>query len=86
MALTKDYLKELEKRAKESRVYRSFQLDGLEIADILGDRAHKALYIKLAKTNDPAVLRALARRVAEQKDVRNKGAYFMSLLKKDDRA
>lgn len=80
-------MKELRERGKQSRVYRSFQLDGLEIARILGDEKHKALYIRLAKTRDPAELRRLAGSVAENKNVKNKGAYFMSCLKgNNDRA
>ena len=74
-----DYLSELKKRSKESHVHRQFQLIGLEIADLLGDRAHKSLYIKLAKDKDPHWLLRLAKEVAEKGDVRRKGAYFMAL-------
>jgi len=76
------YLEELKKRAKESHVYRKYQLIGLEIAQILGDEAHKSLYIKLAKEMDGDRLLRLAKEVADRKNVTNKGAYFMSLLKK----
>lgn len=75
------YLKKLKQRAKESRVSRKFQLDGLEIANILGDEKHKSLYIKLAKELDPDKLRRLAKEVAEKKDIKNKGAYFMTIIK-----
>lgn len=75
------YLEELKKRAKESKVYRPFQLDGLEISQILGDEKHKALYIKLAKEGNPRELMRLAKEVAENSKVNNKGAYFMSCLK-----
>jgi hypothetical protein len=76
----KEYFDELDKRAKKSRVSRPYQLIGLEIADILGDRKHKALYIKLAKERDPEKLLQLAKSVAERKNVSNKGAYFMKLI------
>jgi hypothetical protein len=75
------YLAELKKRAKDSHVHREFQLIGLEIADILRDRAHKALYIKLAKQHPrPHDLLAIAKEVAEKKDVKRKGAYFMVVV------
>jgi len=77
---TGEYLKELAKRAKESHVYKKHQLVGLEIAEILGDEEHKSLYIKLAKNGDPDTLRRLAKTVAEGRNIKNKGAYFMSLL------
>ena len=72
-----DYKELLRKRAKESKVYSSHQMIGLMIAEVLEDREHKALYIKLAKNEDSDKLLRLAKSVAEKKDVRNKGAYFM---------
>ena len=74
------YIAELGRRAKESHIYRSYQLTGLEIADILHDRLHKALYIKLAKEGNPRRLLAVAKDVAERKDVKNQGAYFMRVI------
>ncbi|MCL4403740.1 hypothetical protein M1432_00055 [Patescibacteria group bacterium] len=80
MALTKGYLDEMKRRAKESRVYRKYQLTGLMLSEILGDRPHKALYIKLAKERDEQELLTLAESIASNKNVKNKGAYFMRLL------
>jgi hypothetical protein len=77
-----EYLKTLKERGKTSRVYKDYQLLGLEIAGLLGDEKHKALYIKLAKEEDPQKLRQLAGSIAENSNVKNKGAYFMSCLKK----
>jgi hypothetical protein len=74
------YLAELKRRAKESRVYRKYQLTGLEIAGILGDPHHKALYMKLAKEGNARRLLAVAKGVAERKDVKNPGAYFMRIV------
>ena len=74
------YIAELRRRAKESHVYRSYQLIGLEIAEALGDRSHKALYIKLAKERDPRRLLAIAKDVADRQEVKNKGAYFMRIV------
>lgn len=76
------YLKELRRRAKESHVYRKYQLLGLEISQILKDEKHKSLYIKLAKEKNGDRLLRLAKEVAERKDVKNRGAYFMTLIKK----
>jgi hypothetical protein len=75
-----DYIEELKKRKKESRVYKEYQLVGLLISEVLGDEAHKALYIKLAKEGNPDKLLKLAKSVAERKNVDNKGAYFMRLF------
>jgi hypothetical protein len=74
------YIAELKRRAKESHVYRNYQLTGLEIADILHDRSHKALYIKLAKEGNQHRLLAAAKDIAERKDVKNRGAYFMRVV------
>lgn len=74
------YIAELKRRAKESHVYRNYQLAGLEIADILEDRPHKALYIKLAKEGNTRRLLAIAKDVAERKEVKNRGAYFMKIV------
>ncbi len=79
-----EYIKNLAKRAKESRVYKKYQLLGLEIAEILEDRTHKSLYIKLAKENNPERLLELAKGVAEKKNIKNRGAYFMAVLKKSN--
>lgn len=81
--LTDRYLKELARRSKESRIYRKYQLTGLLIAEILHDEKHKALYIKLAKEGSGERLLALAKDVAERKNVKNKGAYFMRLATTD---
>ena len=87
MLTTRDrYMKELERRADESHVYKKYQLTGLQIADILSDRKHKALYIKLAKEKDPEQLLGIAKSIAENRNVKNKGAYFMVVLKGTEEA
>ncbi|MCL5017223.1 MAG: hypothetical protein M1155_00955 [Patescibacteria group bacterium] len=75
------YLKTLEKRSKESRVYKPFQSTGLMLAEILDDQKHKAIYMRLCKIYDNQELIRKARDVAERKSVENKGAYFMKMLK-----
>lgn len=74
------YFEELKKRSGKSKVYRSYQALGLEIAEVLGDRKHKALYMKLAKKHNPQSLLAMAKSVSERKGIANKGAYFMTVL------
>lgn len=74
------YIAELRRRAQGSRIHRKYQLTGLEIADILSDRPHKALYIKLAKEGNARRLLALAKDIAERKGVKNRGAYFMRMI------
>ncbi len=78
------YIKLLKKWGKESRVYKKHQLIGLRMTEILGDEKHKSLYIKLAKTGNSDKLLRLAKDVAERKNVKNKGAYFMWCLKNKD--
>ncbi len=81
MTNASNYLKELKKRAGASRVYKKYQLDGLEIADLLNDRTHKALYIRLAKERgDASELRHIAGTIAENSRIKNKGAYFMTVI------
>jgi hypothetical protein len=81
MAAERNYLKELKRRAKESRVYKKYQLIGLEIAKLLDDEKHKSLYIKLAKERGTELLLGLAKEIAERANIKNKGAYFMTCLK-----
>ena len=79
--ISKEYFKVLRKRSEESRVYKPYQSVGLTLTEILRDFKHKSLYMKLAKKYDNNSLLQLAKSIAERKDVRNKGAYFMSMLK-----
>ena len=81
MPIDPSYLDEIKKRKKDSKVYKEFQLTGLELAEILGDESHKSLYIKLAKTNPRQRLMAVAKDVADRKNVKNMGAYFMKVWK-----
>ncbi len=75
-----DYLETLKDRRKDSHIYREFQQIGLDIAGMLGDMRHKALYIKLAQQYDKSLLMGIARDVADRKEVNNRGAYFMKVL------
>jgi predicted RND superfamily exporter protein len=76
----KNYMDALKERSKTSKVYKKYQMTGLTLSEILEDNKHKALYIKLAKEQDEQKLMELAKKVAENKNVKNKGAYFMRLI------
>ncbi len=75
------YLKTLQKRASKSNISQEFQLIGLEVAAILHDIPHKALYIKYVKEYGPDRILSIAKDIAERKDVQNLGAYFMSVVR-----
>lgn len=74
------YLELIKERVKKGRVTKSHQMTGLALAEILEDEKHKSLYMKLAKEYDQSFLIGLARDVADRKNIKNKGAYFMRLL------
>jgi len=76
----KKYMDELQRRSRESRVYKQYQLIGLLIAEALGDEEHKSLYIKLAKEHDGDELLRIAKDVSERRNIENRGAYFMKIL------
>lgn len=76
----KSYRALLAQRAAKKRINHQFQLIGLEIAVILGDLAHKSLYMKYAKEYGSDRMLALAKDVAERRDVDHKAAYFMRVL------
>lgn len=78
--INQDYLSTIKERAKKTRVHEKFQFTGLAIAKLLNDEGHKSLYIKLAKKYDEQKLLALAGSVAENKNIRNKGAYFTKVF------
>lgn len=84
MAIDKDYLNILKERIKKSRVHKKFQFTGLVLAQLLNDEKHKSLYIKLAKKHNNDDLLRIAKEVAERKNIKNKGAYFMKVFYKRD--
>ena len=78
--MEEEYLEEIRRRGKKSKVYEEHQLVGLLLAEILEDEGHKSLYMKLAKVHEPDFLFKLAKSVAERKRVKKKGAYFMRIF------
>jgi len=79
-----EYMDELSDRGKTSRVYQPYQLTGLRLSELLEDPNHKSLYMRLAKKNDNHRLITLAENIAERKNIKNKGAYFMKVWYKKD--
>lgn len=79
--INKEYLETLKARSKESRVYKPHQMTGLMLADLLEDPDHKSLYMRLAKIYDNEILLRIAKDLADRKNVQNRGAYFMKVLK-----
>lgn len=75
-----EYLKSIKERSENKRIGYKHQLIGLEIADLLDDRPHKALYIKLVKEFGEQKIMGLAKNIAERKNIKNKGAYFMRVF------
>jgi len=74
------YMEMLRQRGTDRRVTQKHQLAGLEISEMLGDKEHKSLYIKLAKEKGVSQMLSLAKDVANRKNIKNKGAYFMKIV------
>ncbi len=66
--------------AKDKYISREFQKFGVYLADELNDYKHKALYIKLAKTTNRALLEKALSYVKDAR-VDRPGALFMWKLK-----
>lgn len=66
---------------EDKYVSREFQQYGYDLAAELGDMAHKALYIKLAKTSPREHLEAARRFVKDANNAKSKGRLFMWKLK-----
>lgn len=79
--INKDYLSTLKERVKKSRVYTHTQSTGLLLTEILNDKEHKSLYMRVSKMYDNVQLIRLAKDLSERKNVDNRGAYFMRMLK-----
>lgn len=77
-------IKLLERRA-DSRAYSKHQVLGLMIAELLGDFAHKSLYIKLAKEQNAEKLLGIAKEISGKKNIKNKGGYFMRVIHSHDK-
>ncbi|HSX49242.1 MAG TPA: hypothetical protein VLE44_03210 [Candidatus Saccharimonadales bacterium] len=66
---------------KDKYISAEFQKYGYDLALELGDLAHKALYIKLAKTTPRVLLENAKSFVKDADNARSKGRLFMWKLK-----
>ena len=80
------YLDRIRERAKESHIHSRHQMIGLMVADALEDSAHKALYIKMARDENGEKMLYMAKSIAENSKVENKGAYFMKVWRMENKA
>ena len=65
------------KMTRDYRCSHEFQAYGNRLAEELGDRKHRSLYIKLAKTEDRNLLEEARVSVVESKKATTKGRLFM---------
>lgn len=79
------YLDRIRERAKKSRIHSRHQMIGLMVADALGDQGHKALYIKMARDENGEKMLYMAKSIAENSKVENKGAYFMKVWRLENK-
>ncbi len=73
------YLDRIQERAKKSRIHSRHQMIGLMVADILRDPTYKSLYIKMARDENGEKMLYIAKSIAENTRIKNKGAYFMRM-------
>ena len=73
------YLDKMRERAKKNRIHSRHQMIGLMVADTLRDPKYKSLYIKMAREEDGEKMLYIAKSIAENTRVKNKGAYFMRM-------
>ena len=77
------YMDRLKERGEGGRVTKSYQMTGLQLANILDDQKHKGLYMRLAKKYNNNDLMILAKDVADRPNISNRGAYFMKVFKEN---
>jgi hypothetical protein len=65
------------KLSRDYRCSHEFQAYGNRLADELGDKKHRSLYIKLAKTEDRSVLDEARASVLDSRDAKTRGRLFM---------
>lgn len=65
------------KMSRDYRCSHEFQAYGNKLAEDLGDKKHRALYIKLAKTEDRNLLEEARESVLSSKNATTKGRLFM---------
>ena len=82
--LDNDYINRLKERSTHRQsVHHKHQFTGMEIATMLEDTKHKALYMLLAKQKNNQRLFEIVKTIAESKTAKNKGANFMKIAKEE---
>ncbi|CAN5361887.1 hypothetical protein BH10PAT1_BH10PAT1_6550 [soil metagenome] len=76
-----DIVKKYQLEDKDKYISVEFQKYGYDLAVELGDMAHKALYMKLAKTTPRSQLENARSFVKDATNARSKGRLFMWKLK-----
>ena len=65
------------KLSRDYRCSHEFQAYGNRLAEELGDKKHRSLYIKLAKNEDRSILEEARASVLESRNAKTKGRLFM---------
>lgn len=65
------------KLSRDYRCSHEFQAYGNRLAEELGDRKHRSLYIKLAKNEDRSILEEARASVLDSRNAKTKGRLFM---------
>lgn len=65
------------KLSRDYRCSHEFQAYGNRLAEELGDKKHRSLYIKLAKTEDRSILDEARASVLDSRDAKTRGRLFM---------
>jgi hypothetical protein len=76
-----DALKKYKFDDRDKYISREFQKYAYDLAEELGDMAHKSLYMKLAKDTPRALLERARSFVKDAENARSKGRLFMWKLK-----
>jgi hypothetical protein len=69
-------------RKKDPKLHSAAHLLADELSQQMNDRAHFGLYLKMAVTHPPDLLRKIAGEVLENPKVQHKGRLFSYLIKK----
>lgn len=69
-------------RKRDPKLHSAAHVLADELANLMNDRTHFGLYLKMALTYSPEVLRRIAGEVMENPKVQNRGRLFSYLVKK----
>lgn len=76
-----DILKRV-RQAKKKKIQATYhQQLATEIAEAFGDIKHIGMYMKVCKTFDTGFVKNVFDYVKSKRDVKNQGAYFMTMVK-----